>query len=102
MVKKITLSADEALIRRAREKAAREGRTLNSAFRDWLEKYVKQKAAVEEYDKLMRRFSYVRPGRKFSRGELAEEQEREKEIFRRRRGRLNRQAAALAKEQSKP
>ena len=41
MVKNITLSADESLIRRAREKAAREQRSLNRALR--MKIYIMQK-----------------------------------------------------------
>jgi hypothetical protein len=37
MMKTITFRADEDLIRRARERAAAEGTTLNEVFRRWLE-----------------------------------------------------------------
>ena len=37
-VKNITLSAEEDLIQRARLRAAKEKRTLNAAFRDWLQR----------------------------------------------------------------
>jgi hypothetical protein len=36
MLKNITLSADEELIRKAREKAQKEHTTLNASFRQWL------------------------------------------------------------------
>ena len=40
MLKNITLSAEEHLIRAAREKAQHEHTTLNAAFRQWLVRYV--------------------------------------------------------------
>lgn len=40
MAKSITLSADDMLIKRAREKARRENTSLNQLFRNWLKKYV--------------------------------------------------------------
>jgi len=72
MMKNITLSADEDLIRKARERAMREKRSLNEAFREWLERYVARERAAEEYDELMKRLSYVRAGRKFTREEMNE------------------------------
>lgn len=71
-MKNITLSADEDLIRKARERAMREKRSLNEAFREWLERYVARERAAEEYDELMKRLSYVRAGRKFTREEMNE------------------------------
>ena len=41
-MKNITLSGDEALIQKAREKARRENTNLNAAFREWLSRYVGQ------------------------------------------------------------
>ena len=37
MVKNITLSADEKLIEEARAKASLQKRSLNAAFREWIE-----------------------------------------------------------------
>jgi hypothetical protein len=39
-MKKITFSAEEALLERAQFVARSRGKTLNLAFRDWLEQYV--------------------------------------------------------------
>ncbi len=39
MLKNITLSADEALIREARRQAALQNTSLNALFREWLEQY---------------------------------------------------------------
>ncbi len=72
MLKNITLSAEEALIARAREQAAREKRSLNLAFREWLQRYAAQERAAESYDELMKRLGYARAGRKFTREEMNE------------------------------
>ena len=72
MVKNITLSADEALLRRARETAAREKRSLNSAFREWLARYAVAGVAAEDYEQLMRRLDYARAGGSFTREERNE------------------------------
>ncbi len=39
MRKNVTLTAEESLIERAREKARRHRTTLNALFRDWLARY---------------------------------------------------------------
>ncbi|UZJ41426.1 hypothetical protein OO006_13975 [Prosthecochloris sp. SCSIO W1101] len=72
MLKNITLSADEELIRKAREKAQREQTTLNASFRKWLRQYVNAEARARDFDELMQSLAYVRPGRKFSREEMNE------------------------------
>ncbi len=49
-MKNITLSADESLIEQARLVARTQHKTLNAAFREWLEQYAAQAgggAAVE-------------------------------------------------------
>ena len=72
-MKNITLSADEHLIDRAREIARTEHRTLNAAFREWLEQYTARNGDVEEYDRLMQRLrGRVVAGRKFTREEMNE------------------------------
>ena len=72
-MKNITLSADEYLIERARQTAQAEHKTLNAAFREWLEQYTARAGNVEEYDRLMRRLrGHVVAGRKFSREEMNE------------------------------
>ena len=45
-MKNVTLSADERLIRQARERARREKKTLNAVFREWLARYVDQEPAA--------------------------------------------------------
>jgi hypothetical protein len=71
-MKNITLSADERLIRSAREKARKEKTTLNSLFRKWLAQYTAPRRRLQAYEELMERLSYVRAGGKFSRDELNE------------------------------
>jgi len=72
MTKNITLSADAETIAEARRKAAAENRSLNGAFREWLESYAARGKAGEDYEELMRRLRYVRAGRKFTREEMHE------------------------------
>ncbi|MCX6599113.1 MAG: hypothetical protein NTV70_22400 [Acidobacteria bacterium] len=71
-MKNITLSADEALIQHARDRAARDGSTINTEFRKWLVEYTKGEDRVAAYDALMKELSYVRIGRKFTRDEMNE------------------------------
>ena len=72
MLRNITLSADESLIKKAREKAMKEKRTLNIAFREWLALYTRGKNKMMEYHNLMQRLSYANAGKRFSRDELNE------------------------------
>jgi len=72
MLKNITLSADEELIRKAREKASRQRTTLNAAFRQWLRQYVGRSDRAADFASFMSSLSYARSGRKFSRDELNE------------------------------
>ncbi len=72
MAKNITLSADDLLIKRAREKAQRENTSLNQLFRGWVKKYVNRDNIDNEYDNLMENMADVKAGRKFSRDEMNE------------------------------
>ena len=71
-MKNITLNADERLIKKAREKAEQEHRSLNVAFREWLSRYVHQNEFSSNYQSLMRDLKYAKAGRKFTREELNE------------------------------
>ena len=71
-MKNITLSANEELIERARAVARSQHRTLNAAFRDWLEQYASQTGSTQAFDALMTRLTHVNAGRKFSRDEMNE------------------------------
>ena len=73
MNKNITLSAEEVLIRKAREKATSQRKSLNVLFRDWLKQYVHGDDLKGDFDQLMKRLSYVQVGgKKFSREQLNE------------------------------
>lgn len=71
-MKNITLSADAELIEQARLLARQQRTTLNAMFRQWLKEWVDRHAAPADYDAMMKRFSYARPGRKFTREEMNE------------------------------
>ncbi len=72
MLRNITLSADEELIRKAREKAAEEKSTLNELFRRWIRQYVERGKTGDELDQVMESMDYVYSGKKFTRDELNE------------------------------
>jgi hypothetical protein len=71
-VKNITLSADENLIERARLVAQAQHKTLNSAFREWLEQYGSQSGGGAAFDALMRRLRHVRTAGPYTRDEMNE------------------------------
>ena len=70
MLKNITLSADDELIRRARDKAEGQGSTLNNEFRRWLAMFAEQEERARDYHDIMQKLAYARPGGRFSRDEL--------------------------------
>jgi len=72
MRKNITLSAEEELIRKVRDKAKREKTTLNANFRLWLRQYLNRNTKTTDYQVFMDSLEYARPGRRFSRDELNE------------------------------
>jgi hypothetical protein len=71
-MKNVTLSAEENLIERARERARAENSTLNEQFRLWLERYAGGGATVAAFESLMSRLDRARSGRRFSRDEANE------------------------------
>jgi len=71
-MKNITLSADESLIEQARHVARSECKTLNAAFREWLQVYAARAGRGAAFDALMRRLNDVQPGRHFTRDEMNE------------------------------
>ena len=71
-MKNITISANDAVLERARVRAKAEHRTLNELVRQWLEQYVAQPGAGDSYDGLMDRLVHVSAGRRFGRGEMHE------------------------------
>lgn len=72
MLKNITLSTDDKLLQKAREKALKNKKTLNMLFREWLEEYTRDNSNQLNYKELMKHLEHVKVGRKFSREELNE------------------------------
>lgn len=71
-MKNITLSADENLIEQARLVARSQRKTLNVAFREWLEQYAAQPGAGAAVDALMRRLKHIRSAGPYTRDEMNE------------------------------
>jgi len=72
MLKNITLSADDNLIKAARKKAKHQHTTLNAIFRRWLAHYARQEHIITDYRALMQKLSYAHTRETFSRDELNE------------------------------
>jgi hypothetical protein len=74
MLRNITLSADDQLIARARDKAGAAQTTLNVEFRKWLESYAtaQDDAAVTKFRNMMQQLGGVDAGRSFTRDEMNE------------------------------
>ncbi len=72
MLKNITLSAEEFLVQKARQKALKEKMSLNDLFRQWLLKYTTTGESVNDYKKLMNSLKHVNAGRTFNRDEANE------------------------------
>jgi hypothetical protein len=60
------------LIERARLRAAQEKKTLNAAFREWLQRYAGRETGNEEYAGLMHRLEHVRSSGRISRDAMNE------------------------------
>ncbi len=72
-MKNITFSVDEYLLKRAKEKAIQEHRSLNELFRFWLESWLRQEKKGVEYDLLMDDLSSIcEAGGHYTRDELNE------------------------------
>ena len=70
-MKNITLSADEALIEAARQRARTEHTTLNEAFRQWLAGYAQAQQRVQRSDEVLAQLrGLLQVGRKLSRDEM--------------------------------
>jgi len=67
VLKNVTLSAEDHLIRDARTRASREHTTLNAVFREWLGRYAGHGRRDTEYRELMEQLRYADAGRGFSR-----------------------------------
>jgi len=71
-MKNLTFSADEDLIERARVIARGQKKTLNAAFREWLESFTASEGEAKSFDALMKNLRAVDAGRRFSRDEMNE------------------------------
>jgi predicted transcriptional regulator len=71
-MKNINLSAEDKKIELAREVAREENRTLNDAFREWLDWYGSRRATRQQIEALYERLKYANAGRKFTREEMNE------------------------------
>jgi hypothetical protein len=71
-MKNITLSAEDKKIELAREVAREENRTLNDAFREWLDWYGSRRVTRQQIEALYERLKYVDAGRKSTREEMNE------------------------------
>lgn len=71
-MKNITLSADERLLEKAREKARREHRSFNDAFRAWLAEWTGSVDRVADYDSLMELLEVRESGGPYTRDEMNE------------------------------
>jgi hypothetical protein len=69
-MKNITLSADEELIRRAREQARARKTTLNQLFRDWLGEVAAIEQRSSRIESLLEHLDYVNAGKSYSREEM--------------------------------
>ena len=70
-MKKITISASEDLVRRARRTARSEGKTLEEVILEWLQSYPRKKVSAREYDTLMKRLRRkVRSAGPYTRDEM--------------------------------
>ncbi len=55
-MRNITLSADEGLIKEARDKAEGENSTLNAKFREWLKNYIARDSRGKNFEALLKNF----------------------------------------------
>lgn len=69
-MKKIILSADEEIIEKAKVVARAQGKTLNTAFREWLAEFTGLSGNVKKAERLMKRLGHVKAGRRFTRDEM--------------------------------
>ena len=72
MLRNITLSAEDLLIERARQRAEAQHTTLNAEFRRWLAQYTEYSQTAADLTALMEQLSYAQAGKSFTRDELNE------------------------------
>jgi len=67
VIKYIAFSAEDALIQKAKKRAAQENKTLNAVFQGWLGGYAQKEDSAEEYNALMDSLAHVDSGGPFTR-----------------------------------
>lgn len=72
MLRNVTLTAEAALIDKARDRARHRHTTLNAEFRQWLSRYAGQPDDTTGYRALMEHLEYAKAGRRFDRDEMNE------------------------------
>ena len=83
----LTLSVDEAVVERARERARAMGKSLNQVMREYLEQLAGAKTPdrwAEEWDRLSREAQGDSKGWKFNRDEIYDRDAARREIERKR------------------
>jgi hypothetical protein len=71
-MKNVTLSANEDVIRKAKNKAQNNNTTLNSLFRKWLDDYTRDRNLALELERFLIKTEYAEAGRGFTRDEFNE------------------------------
>jgi len=71
-MKKIIFRADEEIIEKAKLVARDQGKTLNTAFREWLAEFAGRSGSAKKAERLMRRLGHVKAGHRFTRDEMNE------------------------------
>ncbi|MGB7282282.1 MAG: hypothetical protein WBE13_08485 [Candidatus Acidiferrum sp.] len=71
-MKNITFSADPEVIEKARRVAQTENKTLNAAFREWLESYARRKGDVAALRAVMESLKHIDAGGPYTREEMNE------------------------------
>ncbi len=71
MVKNVTLTVEEILLKKARAKALAQNKTLNLLFREWVAQYIGScEGRAGKYEALMSKLSHAQAGRRFTRDEM--------------------------------
>jgi hypothetical protein len=71
-MKNVTLSANEDVLRKAKNKAQNNNTTLNSLFRKWLDDYTRDRNLALELERFLIKTEYAEAGRGFTRDEFNE------------------------------
>ena len=71
MVKNVTFTVEESLLKKARTKALAHNKTLNLLFREWVRQYIGScEGRAAKYQMLMKKLSGAQAGRRFSRKDM--------------------------------